>query len=414
MSWLEALRLALEQIRAQKLKSFFTLLGVTIGVMFLIAVVSVVEGMGSYMEHDLVGKILAVHSFELRRFPDINLGDVDDGMWLDYVHRPRITEEDLHPVVDALPPGTRWYMLSEDRLTIESPYARPRQVGVFAVTGDYFTIKSLGVVNGRTFTDQELESGGLVAVIGQDTKTHFFPTVDPIGRWVRMGGIPYTVVGVAEKQGSIFGQSLDAFVVAPYRAPVHRLLNRERGVVDAIVVQSVDDQVMTDAQERVRQVMRTRRHLRPTQPDNFSEQTPASALKFWESIQRYMVFAAIVLPAIGLVVGAIVIMNIMLVAVAERTREIGIRKSLGARRQDILAQFLIEAATLSTVGAAVGIALGLVVAQLVTHFTPMPVAVAPWSIGMALVLGAGVGIVSGVYPASRAARLDPIDALRQE
>jgi putative ABC transport system permease protein len=185
-------------------------------------------------------------------------------------------------------------------------------------------------------------------------------------------------------------------------------------VVDAIVVQGMTDQILTDAQERVRQVMRTRHHLRPAQPDNFSEEASAAALRFWQTIQRYLVFAAVVLPAIGLVVGAIVIMNIMLVAVVERTREIGIRKSLGARRRDILAQFLVEAATLSTLGAAVGIGLGIAIAEAVTRLTPLPVAVAPWSIVMALAVGAGVGIVSGVYPASRAARLDPIDALRQE
>jgi putative ABC transport system permease protein len=414
MSWLEAFRLAIEQIRVQRLKSFFTLLGVTIGVMFLIAVVSVVEGMGQYMEHSIVGKIIAIHSFELRTFPDINLGDVDDATWVDYMHRPRITEDDVHPVVDALPPGTRWYMMSEDRLPVESQYASPRRSGIFAVGGDYFAIRDLGVVSGRPFTDQELESGALVAVIGQDIQSHFFPTVNPIGHTLRMGGIPYTVVGVAEKQGSIFGQSLDQFVVAPYRAPIHRLLNRERGVIDAIVVQAVNDQVLADARERVRQVMRTRRHLRPEQPDNFSEQTPASALAFWQKIQTYLVFAAIVLPAIGLVVGAIVIMNIMLVAVAERTREIGIRKSLGARRRDILAQFLIEAATLSTMGAAVGIGLGVAIAEIVRHATFMPVYIVPWSVAVALAVGTGVGIVSGVYPASRAARLDPIAALRQE
>jgi putative ABC transport system permease protein len=414
MKWFEALRLALEQIRAQKLKSVFTLLGVTIGVMFLIAVVSVVEGMGSYMQNELVAKLMAVHSFDLRRFPDINIGDMDDGTWLEFQRRPRITEDDLHPVVDALPPATRWYMMSEDRIAVESPYARPQRVMVFAVTGDYFTIKGLGVGSGRTFTDQELESGGLVAVIGEDVRKHYFPTLDPIGRTIRMGGVPYTVVGVAEKQGSSFGQSWDSFVVAPYRSPVHRLLNRERGVVDAIVVQAVNDQVLVDAQERVRQVMRTRHRLHPGQPDNFSEQTPESALAFWQKIQSYLVVAAVILPAVGLVVGAIVIMNIMLVAVAERTHEIGIRKSLGARRGDILAQFLFEAATLSTIGAAVGIGLGVAVAQAITHFTFMPVTIVPWSIGAALAIGTGVGVVSGVYPASRAARLDPVVALRQE
>jgi putative ABC transport system permease protein len=305
-------------------------------------------------------------------------------------------------------------MISEDEVPMESPFASPRSVDVAAVTGDYFTIRNLGVVNGRTLTDMELESGGPVVVIGEDVKSRLFPTVDPIGRGVRIGGVPYTVVGVAEKQGNIFGMSLDRFAVIPYRSPALRLFKRERGVVDAIVVQGMTDQILTDAQERVRQVMRTRHHLRPAQPDNFSEEASAAALRFWQTIQRYLVFAAVVLPAIGLVVGAIVIMNIMLVAVVERTREIGIRKSLGARRRDILAQFLVEAATLSTLGAAVGIGLGIAIAEAVTRLTPLPVAVAPWSIVMALAVGAGVGIVSGVYPASRAARLDPIDALRQE
>ena len=414
MSLFEALRMAFAQIRAQRLKSVFTLMGVTIGVMFLIAVVSVVEGMGNYMEHDLVGKILALHTFELRNRPDFNLGDVDDAMIAEWRRRPRITEDDLHPVVDVLPPATRWYMMSEDQIKIESPYARPRQVLTYAVTGDYFVIRSLGVVSGRTFTDQELESGSLVVVIGQDVKDHFFPTVDPVGRSVKMAGVPYQVVGVAEKQGSTLGISFDKFIIAPYRSPVHRLLNRDRGVVDAIVVQGPTDQILTDAQEQVRQVMRMRHKLHPSQPDNFTLQTPEAALATWQSIQKYLVIAAIVLPAIGLVVGAIVIMNIMLVAVAERTREIGIRKSLGARRRDILAQFLFESAALSTIGAAVGIGLGLLLAQIVTNVTPLPVSVAPWSIGLSVALGACVGIVSGVYPAGRAARLDPIAALRQE
>jgi putative ABC transport system permease protein len=226
--------------------------------------------------------------------------------------------------------------------------------------------------------------------------------------------VPYEVVGVAEKQGSTLGLSLDKFIIAPYRAPVHRLLNRDRGVIDAIVVQAPDDQILADVQEQMRQIMRVRRKLHPGQPDNFSLKTPDAALATWQSIKKYLVIAAVVLPAIGLVVGAIVIMNIMLVAVAERTREIGIRKSLGARRSDILAQFLIEAATLSTLGAATGVALGIVLAQVVTQVTPMPVSVAPWSIWLSVALGTVIGVVSGVYPATRAARLDPIAALRQE
>ena len=252
-------------------------------------------------------------------------------------------------------------------------------------------------------------------MIGQDVQTQFFPPSTRSATQLRMGGIPYTVVGVAEKQGSIFGQSLDKFVIAPYRAPIHRLLNDRRGVIDAIIVQAV---YRPGVGRRPRAGPAGHAHAAPAALRNSLTislmETPESALAFWQKIQTYLVFAAVVLPAIGLVVGAIVIMNIMLVAVAERTREIGIRKSLGARRRDILAQFLIEAATLSTIGAAVGIGLGVGIAMIVRHTTFMPVYVVPWSVVVALVVGAGVGIVSGVYPASRAARLDPIVALRQE
>lgn len=171
---------------------------------------------------------------------------------------------------------------------------------------------------------------------------------------------------------------------------------------------------MTEAMERVRTVMRSRHKLRPAQPDNFALQTSESALAFWDKIKGYLTIAGVILPLVGLVVGAIVIMNIMLVAVAERTREIGIRKSLGARRRDILSQFLVESATLSTFGAIAGIGLGFALAAAFGGVSGMRVSVAPWSIGAGVLLGISVGMVAGIYPASRAARLDPIEALRQE
>jgi putative ABC transport system permease protein len=282
------------------------------------------------------------------------------------------------------------------------------------VEGQYFEVKNLGVTTGRVLSEQELSRGEKSVVIGIDAAERLFPGLDPIGRELKMGGVPYRVIGVAESQGKAFGMSFDNFLVTSWRSPARRLLNSRPNIVDAVAIQSPSPEAMTETMEIVRAVMRAQHHLRPAQRDNFTLQTADSALEFWNKIKSYLVLAGIALPAIGLVVGAIVIMNIMLVAVSERTREIGVRKALGAKRKDILLQFLIEAATLGIVGSAIGVALGIGLAEGIAAFSPLPASVAPWSIVVGIALGAGVGVVSGVYPASRASRLDPITALRQE
>ncbi len=415
MQFFEAIRLALNTIRVQKLKSAFTLLGVCIGVMFLISVVSIVEGMGRYMEEDLVGKLIGVNTFELRSRPNINIGDVDQATWEEYNKRKRLDINDVEPVVRDLPADAGWYIVSESQVNVTSRTSpKPRQVRVHAVDGAYFTVKNMGVTDGRPLSDQELARGEKVVVVGIDAAERLFPGLDPIGRELKMGGVPYTVVGIAESQGKVFGLSFDNFLVTSWRSPARRLLNSRPNMVDALAIQSPSEIAMTETMETVRATMRGVRKLRPAQKDDFSLQTADSALEFWNKIKRYLVLAGIALPAIGLVVGAIVIMNIMLVAVAERTREIGIRKALGAKRRDILLQFLIEASTLGTVGSAIGVGLGVTLAQLLAATTPLPASVAPWSIVVGVALGAGVGVISGVYPASRASRLDPITALRQE
>ena len=413
MSLKEAIRLALAQIRVQKLKSFFTVLGVTIGVMFLIAVVSIVEGMSRYMEEDFAGRLLGANTFTIRRMPWFG-NNVTEEMWKEWQRRPRFYATDAPGIVAQLPSDVRWALESGDFVYASSEHAsRPRQVDAKAVDGDYFTIKRYDLTSGRVFTEHESQLGTKVVVIGHEVAEHFFPNLDPVGRELRMAGIPYTVIGVIEKQGSLFGMSMDRLAIAPYKTPLNRSTN-PRGDVDGILVQAPNPAGMYDAQEVVREYLRGRRKLRPAQPDNFVMETSESALAEFREIKGVMNVAGTALPAIGLVVGGLVIMNIMLVAVAERTREIGVRKSLGARRRDILRQFLVEAATLSTLGAIIGIVFGLGLAKVVDALTPLPANVNFPSLVIATLLGTTVGIVSGVYPARRASRLDPIAALRQE
>ena len=414
MPFIEAVRLALQTIWVQKLKSFFTLLGVMIGVTFLIAVVSIVGGMNRYMSDELVGKIMAINSFELRQRPSINIGDNSEEHRRELRRRPRIRDTDIEPVSAALARDVRWAAVGVGSQPAESKYQlKPKPLRVFTVTDDYFDIKRMAPAKGRLFSPQEYSRGSNVIVIGQDVATYYFAGLEPIGRELIVKGLPYSVVGVMETQGSAFGQSFDQFVIAPHTSPLNRLVN-PHGVINSIIIQTPSREELVSTMESVREVMRARHQLRPNQKDDFELQTSESALEFWNKIRGYLVMAGVALPAIGRVVGAIVIMNIMLVAVAERTREIGIRKALGAKRRDIMSQFLVESATLSTLGAALGVATGFAFAKIIALVSPLPAAVELWSVVVGISIGAGVGIVAGVYPASRASRLDPIDALRQE
>ncbi|HKW09212.1 MAG TPA: ABC transporter permease [Gemmatimonadaceae bacterium] len=413
MPLFEAVRLALGTLRVQKLKSFFTLIGVTISVMFLIAVVSIVQGMNRYVEEDFAGKFLGVNTFNLRRFPDIQ-NDVTEEEWKAWQRRPKIQVEDAFAVRETLPPGTRWAMHDVTRTDASSPFASggPRVLAE-AATPEYFLIKDLALSRGRVYNEQEDALGAPVIVIGQEIAERYFPNLDPIGREIRIHRFPFTVIGVLEKQGTVFGLALDRQVIAPFHSEMMRITGARNNLY-GVVVQAPTPAAFGGLQELVRELMRKRHRLAPADSDDFTLESSESALGQWRTIRKYMVLAGTVLPAIGLIVGAIVIMNIMLVAVAERTREIGIRKSLGARRQDILAQFLVESATLSSVGALIGVGLGIALAEVIAKVSPLPAAVAPWSIALAVTIGGGVGIIAGAYPASRAARLDPILAMRSE
>jgi putative ABC transport system permease protein len=381
--------------------------------MFLIAVVSVVEGMNRYMTDKFAGTLLGVNTFRLRQFPDVQLGNVTDSTWRVWQRRPRISYDDALAVMHGLnvPVVTAWE--SSTRATLSAGRRQATGIEVTAATEQYFDIRSLKIELGRPFTAEEARSGLPVVVLGYELATKLFEGQDPLGREVKIFEVPYRVIGVVEKQGNLFGLSLDKFVVTPAGAPVKRYVNPPR-VVDALAVKATTQADMREAMSQAEAIMRSRRHLRPRDADTFALETADEVLDFWSKISRVLFVALPGLVAISLVVGGIVIMNIMLMAVAERTREIGIRKALGARRRDILRQFLVEAVTLATVGAAAGVGTGIALAGLIAAISPLPASVAPWSIAVGVLLGGSVGVVAGVYPASRAARLDPIAALRFE
>jgi putative ABC transport system permease protein len=413
MGMLEAVRTALAMIWAHKLRAFFTVLGTVVGVTFLIAVITLIEGMNRYMEEDFASTVYGHNTVVVRRTPSVQM-DGNAELRRTWNRRPRLTFADAEWLEGQMrTPGVLAYSASRAG-HVTGP--RNRELAGVRVTGasaSYFRIRDLDMELGRPFSDQEAEHGLPVVVLGRDVADRLFEAVDPIEKEVRVNGFPFRVVGVLERQGSLFGMSLDNVAIAPARSAVNGFVG-PANTLSEISYKVPQPSMIPMAMAEVEGAMRIRHRLRPGEPNSFEVETAEESLGFWNRISQVMLIALPALVGISLVVGAVVIMNIMLVSVTERTREIGLRKSLGARRRDILAQFLIEAGTLSGLGGLIGIGLGVALAALVAAISPIPAQVAPWSVVLAILLGVGVGLVSGVYPASRAARLDPIVALRSE
>jgi putative ABC transport system permease protein len=409
----DAVRLALHMIWAQKMKSIFSVVGVFVGVTFLIAVVTVVEGMNTYMRDDFAGALLGVNTFELRQRPNVQVGNISEDTRRAWRRRPRITYEDAFAIEANLTTPALIGWQSAAGATVKYKNRDVAGVEIIGASANYFDIKSQTIEHGRVFSSYEVQAGRPVVVIGSELANQLFENDEALGNALNIRGIPYRVIGIVEEQGNVFGISLDKFVVAPATSPVKRFVNPP-GIVDGVNVKAATIEEMRQAMAEAEAIMRSRRGLRPGEESNFTLQTADAVLDFWDQIYSVLMLALPGLVGISLVVGGIVIMNIMLMSVTERTREIGIRKSLGARRRDIMRQFLVESATLATVGAALGVATGLLLARVVDASTWLPASVAPWSIVVGVLLGTGVGIIAGVYPAGRAARLDPIVAMRQE
>ncbi|HET7231434.1 MAG TPA: ABC transporter permease [Longimicrobium sp.] len=415
MRTFEAARMALEAIRAHKLRGFFTVLGTVFGVTFLIAVITLIEGMNQYVEKEFKGAIYGVNTVTLRRRPSITT-DGDEGQWREWRRRPRLTFEDADWLEGRMQtPGVLALSAMNTGKALGPRGREAENVWITGATASYFQVREMALEQGRAFSRNEANLGLPVVVIGQDLAAALFQGRNPIGQEIRLRNFPYRVIGVIEKQGKLFGMSLDNVAIAPIRSDLNGFVNNGRkNTVDEITFKVARDDQVALAKAELESWMRIRHRLRPGENNDFELETAEESLGFWDKLRTILLVALPMLVSVSLVVGAIVIMNIMLVSVSERTREIGIRKSMGARRADILLQFLFESSTLSGLGALLGIGVGILLAKAVQASTPLPASVAGWSIALAILLGLGVGVVSGVYPAWRASRLDPIVALRSE
>jgi putative ABC transport system permease protein len=409
----DVLRTALIQIRANKLRSFFTLLGIMVSVAFLIAVIAIIQGMNAYVKENVASAMIGSNTFQVRRTP-LNFAPISDDQWDLIQRRPRITTADA-AVVEAAVPNAEAVSLQSGWPTPQVDiHWRNRTLGdvlIFGVTAPYQVVQDYRIGAGRPLSDLDIRERRSVLVVGAAVAEKLFENVDPIGREVRLLGEHFTIVGVNERKGRVLGQSFDGFVLMPITR-FEMLYGRRSTTTVSVKVAKAED--VAPAMAQVEEAMRVERGLRPGQPNNFSLETADALIAFWKTLTRVLFAVVPAIVSIGIVVGGIVIMNIMLMSVSERTHEIGIRKAMGARARDIERQFLAESVALATLGGLIGVASGWAFATLIATASPLPARVTSWSVLLAIALGAGVGIIFGVYPARRAARLDPVLAMRAE
>jgi putative ABC transport system permease protein len=413
MDFREGIRLALLQIHQEKLKSFFSLLGVVIGVMFLVVVVSVVEGMDRYITEDFAEQIFGVNTIQVLRTPSVQMA-VTASQRREWQRRPRLKREEAETIRRTLSVPARVGVESNLMADIRSSAGvRADGVRVSAISEEILEIRTFRTTHGRPFSPQEAARGIPVAILGSRVAETLYEGEDPLGQRIRIRGFPFRVVGVLEEQGTLLGMSLDNLVLVPASSPITRFLADSRAVGN-IAIQTLDPGDLRIAMSEVEVAIRLHRGLRPGDSNDFEVETSEESLAFWDRISTILFLALPGLVGISLVVGGIVIMNIMLMSVTERTREIGVRMAIGARRRDIINQFLVESATLSGFGAILGVGVGIGLTWAVRTFTPLPAAVAPNWIALGMFLGLAVGIIAGVYPALQASRMDPVEALRYE
>ncbi len=406
-------RLAFGQLRVNPLRTVFTLLGIVVSVGFLVAVVAIIQGMNAYVKENIAEAMIGMNTFQVRRLP-ISLGLFTDDEFRLLQRRPRVDERDAAAVEEALPDALAIGLSSGWPTPRSDIVWRNRTLGsvlVFGVTEGYQVVQDYRFVAGRPLSEVDVRERRNVVAIGADVAKDLFDNGNAIDQEVRIAGQRFTVIGVVAPKGRVLGQSFDAFVMIPIPS-FESIWGRRQQTVVSVKMRTAEE--VAPAMARAQEAMRIARHLRPSERDDFDVGTGEAFIDFWKQLTRVLFAEVPAVVAIGILVGGIVIMNIMLMAVTERTHEIGLRKAVGATSADVRRQFLAEAVALSLAGGAFGVLSGWGLALLVSTFSPLPARVTPWSVALSLVLGAGIGVLFGVYPATRAARLDPITAMRAE
>jgi putative ABC transport system permease protein len=415
MEFREATSIALQSLWANKLRSVLTLLGVVIAISSVIAVVTFVNGINAYVAEKIFN--LGADVFIVSKAPNV-ITNVDQLM--ESRRRKSILMEDMEAVREGctsckLVGATAGERGGGARGTVKYGTQSSTDTGIRGWTPAQQRIYDLDVISGRGITEADMSNAGMVVVIGYDIYENLFASGDPLNKEVRVDGRVYRVIGLGKKEGKTLGQSRDNWVMMPITT-FFKVYGGGRDKYAIRIWAKANDtgQQLQNAMDETRVIMRSRRHLKPGEVDNFEIDTNQTFLSLWANISTGFFGMVVGIASISLLVGGIVIMNIMLVSVTERTREIGIRKALGAKKADVLSQFLIESTTMAIVGGAIGIILGIIVAKTVTAIIGMPSRIELWSVLLALFVAASVGIFFGVYPARRAAELDPIVALRAE